>query len=58
MDRATYTSDGFEIEIMFCKTHDTPAQRYEDGSVQCMWDLIVETSTPDDEHQLIPLAWT
>ena len=56
MDRATYTSDGFDIEVMFCKTHDYPALRYtEDGSVNCMWELVVGENT--DNHQLIPLAW-
>ena len=55
MKQAEYETEGFHIKLAFCKTHSYPALEYDDGSVACMWEEIVETAV--DEHQLIPLAW-
>lgn len=38
--------------LRWCDTHDQPAWDYDDGSVQCMYDLIVESC---NEHVLGPV---
>lgn len=40
----------FARTLHWCRIHDYPALRYEDGSVQCMYDLIVEV--PGERHDL------
>lgn len=48
LNRSTYTTT-----LRWCKTHEDVAWVYSDGSVQCMLDLILETSS--EAHETISL---
>ncbi len=41
-------------ELHWCSTHGEPAWLYGDGSMQCMYDLIVERCSND--HILVPIS--
>jgi len=42
-----------DASLKWCKTHDSAALIYEDGSVSCWWESIVETKV--DNHELIEI---
>lgn len=41
-------------KLMFCGTHDEPAWRYDDGSVQCLYDVLVEATSSKHELFMLP----
>lgn len=44
---------GDRMGVKWCETHDDVALVYDDGSVDCRWELVVETHT--DDHNLVEL---
>lgn len=40
-----------------CRVHVDLAWQYDDGSIQCMYCLVVETSSSDCVFGVMPTAW-
>ena len=47
-------TDGYRRRPMWCHTHQEFAWEYDDGSVACWFDCIVEASS--DDHDVTPIA--
>ncbi len=46
----------YDRKLRWCAEHDEPAWLYPDGSVQCMYDLIVEQASAPSDHALEEIA--
>lgn len=52
-EKASLVGKPYIRNLMWCGLHGEPAWVYDDGSVKCWWEDIVETST--DEHVLFEI---